>query len=158
MKRPQLSADRTDVTDGKCNAVKVLAIIHIPQETVQSTGSKYNRSSRRTVTHLLCTCPRFPLRNWPRGISETSVATCQITWYHNPKTTAILTLDVTFCPEWPTDTLVSWYSDAPNRCPRPVYVITFVRVTAREPGTCTGCDYIRLHPAVSIWDTSQRYR
>jgi len=32
-------------------------------------------------------------------ISKTFVATYQITWCHNPKTTAILTLDVTFCPE-----------------------------------------------------------
>jgi len=43
--------------------------------------------------------PSLSITELAACISETSVATCQITWFHNPKTTAILTLDVTLCPE-----------------------------------------------------------
>ena len=77
--------------------------------------------SNPSAVHL----PSLSMTELAACISETSVATYQITWRHNPETTAILTLDVT-CPEWLEDTPVSWYSGAPNQCPRPIYVITFV--------------------------------
>ena len=43
--------------------------------------------------------PSLSMTGLAACVSETSVATYRLTWYVNPKNSAILTLDVTLCPE-----------------------------------------------------------